>query len=172
MYIRKASLRNVRSISEMEWVVQEGEEAGWHVILGDNGSGKSSFLRALALGLVGPRNAEALRLDWNQWITRGADSASIQLQVGWDTLDQFSGSGNVGKTRSLAVGLELRREETSLVQWHASAKLVTLDVSVLGTGNPWLDTFGRSADDPDFEEFVEEMQRARAAELSGLLFED
>ena len=87
MYIRKASLKNVRSISEMEWAVREGEEAGWHVILGDNGSGKSSFLRALALGLVGPRNAEALRLDWNQWITRGTDFARIELQVAWDARD-------------------------------------------------------------------------------------
>jgi energy-coupling factor transporter ATP-binding protein EcfA2 len=110
MYIRKASLKNVRSISEMDWAVQEGEEAGWHVILGDNGSGKSSFLRALALGLVGPRNAEALRLDWNEWITRGTDSATIQLQVGWDTRDLFSGSGNVPRIRSLTAGLELRLE--------------------------------------------------------------
>ena len=108
MYIRKASLRNVRSISEMDWAVQEGEEAGWHVILGDNGSGKSSFLRALALGLVGPRNAEALRLDWNEWITRGTHSATIQLQVGWDTGDLFSGSGNVPRNRALSAGLELR----------------------------------------------------------------
>jgi hypothetical protein len=109
MYIRKASLKNVRSISEMEWAVRKGEEAGWHVILGDNGSGKSSFLRALALGLVGRDDAEALRLDWNQWITRGTDIATIRLQVYCDPLDQFSAPERAPKSRSLTAALNLQR---------------------------------------------------------------
>jgi hypothetical protein len=56
----------------------------------------------------------------------------------------------------------IHRVSESLVQWLASAKLVTVDVSVRGAGNPWLDTFGRSADDRDFDEFVAAMQEARA----------
>ena len=35
------------------------------------------------------------------------------------------------------------------------------EVPLPGPGNPWLDSFGRSADDPDFDEFVEEIRRAR-----------
>ena len=31
--------------------------------------------------------------------------------------------------------------------------------------NPWLDTFGRSADDPDFDDLVDEIERARGAEF-------
>ena len=47
MYIQRASIRNIRSISELEWSPDTGMEPGWHVVLGDNGSGKSSFLRSL-----------------------------------------------------------------------------------------------------------------------------
>src|SRR4051794_19478867 len=111
MYIRKAKLTNIRSIQEMEWAVNKGEEAGWHVILGDNGSGKSSFLRALALGLMGPRTAEALRLDWAQWITRGQARATIELQVAWDDLDLLTGNPNLPRGGAFTAGLEIRAEQ-------------------------------------------------------------
>ena len=31
-------------------------------------------------------------------------------------------------------------------------------------GNPWLEGFGRSAKDPDFEEYLREIQQARSAD--------
>jgi len=50
-----------------------------------------------------------------------------------------------------------------LSRWLGEAKLVQLNVpDSSGTGNPWLDTFGRSADDPHFEEVMKEVARARA----------
>lgn len=50
----------------------------------------------------------------------------------------------------------------ALRQWLASAKVVQVAVPVAGSGNPWLDAFGRSANDPDFEEFTEELKRVRS----------
>ena len=52
----------------------------------------------------------------------------------------------------------------ALGQWLASAKVVQVSVPVAGRGNPWLDAFGRSANDPDFDEFLEELQQARSAD--------
>lgn len=52
----------------------------------------------------------------------------------------------------------------SLAAWLASAKLVRVEVPSPDSGNPWLDTFGRSAADPDFDEFLGEIQRARLAD--------
>ncbi len=49
----------------------------------------------------------------------------------------------------------------SLVSWFATARLVPVTVEVNGAANPWLDTFGRSANDPEFPQFLEELQRAR-----------
>jgi len=63
----------------------------------------------------------------------------------------------------------LRRLAEALTVWLNSAKLVQLEVPVIaadGTGNPWLDTFGRSADDPDFEALMIEIERARVREDS------
>ena len=50
----------------------------------------------------------------------------------------------------------------ALNEWLRSARLVQVDLPDHGESNPWLDSFGRSADDPLFEAFQEEMARARA----------
>ena len=52
----------------------------------------------------------------------------------------------------------------ALERWLASAKLVHVSVATGKTGNPWLDAFGRSASDPDFDEYLEELRRARRAD--------
>ncbi len=48
-----------------------------------------------------------------------------------------------------------------LSAWLKDAKVVEVSVP---TGNPWLDTFGRSAQDPQFEDYVAELQRYRETE--------
>src|SRR5947208_11835430 len=52
----------------------------------------------------------------------------------------------------------------ALERWLASAKLVHVSVGLEQTANPWLDAFGRSAADPDFDEYLEELRRARLAD--------
>jgi hypothetical protein len=51
----------------------------------------------------------------------------------------------------------------ALERWLASAKLVHVSVPIRTTGNPWLDAFGRSASDPDFDKYLEELCGARRA---------
>src|SRR4051812_4225489 len=82
MFLRRIHIRNVRSIADLLWELPpEATGAGWHVILGDNGSGKSSLLRAIALALVGPWEAPALRQPWNKWIRTGTKEARITITV-------------------------------------------------------------------------------------------
>src|SRR5687767_11177439 len=40
MYLTRFSLQNIRAIEALEWEVPLQNAPGWHVILGDNGSGK------------------------------------------------------------------------------------------------------------------------------------
>ena len=92
MYLKKAVLTNIRSIDALEWELPSSAPtlAGWHVIIGDNGAGKSSVLRAIALGLVGPYEALALRQDWSEWLRWGAELGSIALAVERDAVwDRF-----------------------------------------------------------------------------------
>lgn len=58
----------------------------------------------------------------------------------------------------------LEQVERNLGEWLRSAKVVHLEIPSIEPGNPWLDSFGRSADDPDFEEYLREVSRARAAD--------
>jgi len=58
----------------------------------------------------------------------------------------------------------IARVSQALDQWLSSAKIVQVAVPTAVKGNPWLDAFGRSADDPDFDEFLEELQRIRSTD--------
>lgn len=89
MHIGRVLLRNIKSMRELDWNREDkGELAGWHVILGGNGAGKSSVLRAIALGLNGPNEAAALRIDFKTWIRAGEQTGQVTVTAlahpGWD----------------------------------------------------------------------------------------
>lgn len=54
---------------------------GWTVITGDNGSGKSTILKAIALSLMGPDKARFLQPVYDGWVTKGSETGSISLEV-------------------------------------------------------------------------------------------
>ena len=102
MHIRKATITNVRSIRKLTYTVPASKAAGWHVILGDNGSGKSSFLKAISLAIVGPSGASGLRQPWNDWLTRGQASGAIDVEASFQKDDDsFSGKGNTPAASAL-----------------------------------------------------------------------
>lgn len=79
MYIKKVVIENIRSISHFE--MEFPEPAGWHVLIGDNGSGKTSVLQAMALGVLGQNNVPVLRISVVSWIKHGIDEARINLNI-------------------------------------------------------------------------------------------
>lgn len=93
MYIQRLTIQNVRSIRDLDITLREEESAGWHVILGDNGAGKSSVVRSLALALVGPREAPALRQDWSHWLRMGESDGEISITLSQDPVDRWTGTG-------------------------------------------------------------------------------
>ncbi len=47
MYIKRLELRDIKSFKQFSWELKNGESPeGWHVLLGENGTGKSTFIRA------------------------------------------------------------------------------------------------------------------------------
>ncbi len=59
-----------------------------------------------------------------------------------------------------AEAVELVRQ--SLAAWLASARVVRVEVpTAAGSSNPWLEHFGQFRDDPQFADYLEEIQRAR-----------
>ncbi len=96
MYIKEIKIENIRSIEKLKMTFDSC--AGWHIIIGDNGSGKSSFIKSLALNLVGPNELLGLRQDWNDWIRKDSKQAEISLTIQGDSeLDKKTGKGNSPK---------------------------------------------------------------------------
>ena len=93
MHVQQLTIRNLRSIRRFDLDLGQTNSAGWHVILGDNGAGKSTVVRALALALMGWSNAEATRQDWSRWIADGWKSAHVSLTLSSHDEDSWTGRG-------------------------------------------------------------------------------
>ncbi|MCB9232567.1 MAG: AAA family ATPase [Bacteroidia bacterium] len=77
MYIKKVHLENIKAIKNL--TMEFDKPAGWHVLIGDNGSGKSTIVKAISLGLVGPFAAPTLRQDWSSWLSSKSQNGKIEV---------------------------------------------------------------------------------------------
>jgi hypothetical protein len=93
MYIERVVLKNIKGFQQADLDFrpdltglfdhrpEDAEFAGWAVITGDNGSGKTAFLRAVALALLGPDQARGIVQDLRGWITEGRKTGSISAEL-------------------------------------------------------------------------------------------
>jgi len=106
MYISKIRLENIRGFRSGELRVDldlrrpDGRYAGWTVLAGRNGSGKSTFLKAVALTVAGPLAARGLQQSFAGWITEGQARATAWSELTFDEMDCFlrtdaESSGNI-----------------------------------------------------------------------------
>jgi len=96
MYIDKIKLTHIRGFASLEFDLARpsGTHAGWTVFTGDNGAGKSSLLKAIAVGLTGRDTARALQPSFHRWVSDGQSEGSIELMVTPEKgLDEFTGGG-------------------------------------------------------------------------------
>lgn len=138
MYLRRFTIENIRSISHFEMEFEKDEEAGWHVILGSNGAGKSSIVRSLALLFMGEKEAYAARQDFSNWIARSEEVATISglisMSEAYDTLD---GGGQPPK-RNIAASVRLERQpERSSRRAEAVYAGERVNRTIWGEGAGW-----------------------------------
>jgi predicted ATP-dependent endonuclease of OLD family len=92
MYLNKIEINNIKSIAHAIMTFEEGEQAGWHVLIGGNGMGKSAFIKAVALTLVGHLESAALNQNWNDWLATGIEKGYVLLESTRDNkYDNYSG---------------------------------------------------------------------------------
>jgi uncharacterized protein (TIGR02646 family) len=76
--ITRVRLENFRCVEELEFEVPT---TGWKMLIGENGTGKSSILQAVAIALMGRQQARRLArlgdLDPEKIVRRGASSARV-----------------------------------------------------------------------------------------------
>lgn len=101
MYIHRVVIENVRGFRSGERKVDivfarpSGGYAGWTVVAGRNGAGKSSFLRSIALSVAGPSAARSLQESFSGWIREGETKATVATQIAFDARDRFERTGRL-----------------------------------------------------------------------------
>lgn len=82
MHIRKVEITHIKAIRSLTWDLGDRESlAGWHVVIGDNASGKTTFLQAIALALVTYPDLMHLNVDSSSYLARGASIGRATLWV-------------------------------------------------------------------------------------------
>ena len=81
--IERVVIRNFRVIEELDLSLTPPatDQAPWLMIIGENGTGKSTILQAIALTLVGERERTALGVDPAELVRHGARSALVEVYM-------------------------------------------------------------------------------------------
>lgn len=140
MYIKRIQVSNIRAVGNFDLKFGSDELSGWHVILGENGSGKSTLIRSIALALAGPREAVALRQEWNLWLRLRKSSNKIQISYQASPEDSFPQGRRV--TKPMDVALEIKPSNSGLFQKSTAQVIVNAGVknadrSIWGTTAGW-----------------------------------
>jgi len=84
MKISKLRLKNIKCFEDIE-ISFEDEEGGiknWSLFVGDNGDGKTTILRSLALGLCDQEGASGLLLELHgEYLRRGEEEGTIEIDL-------------------------------------------------------------------------------------------
>lgn len=84
MYINKVEIANIRSIGKLEMNF-ENNHAGWHVVIGDNGTGKSTVIKSISAGLIGPEEFAVSRQSPSSWLRQKQNGfGRIELSINQD----------------------------------------------------------------------------------------
>jgi uncharacterized protein (TIGR02646 family) len=81
--LARVEIENFRCIEELAFDFPTGapERLGWKLLLGENGTGKSSVLQAVALTLMGERRAAELELDPSRLLSDGAEQGRVGVYL-------------------------------------------------------------------------------------------
>jgi energy-coupling factor transporter ATP-binding protein EcfA2 len=92
MHIRRLILENIKGFSNLDFSFERHDSrlAGWTVITGDNGSGKTALLKAIAMAVVGPDLTRTLQPGLSGWIRSGENSAYIGIELAPHEDDRFA----------------------------------------------------------------------------------
>lgn len=98
MFIKNVSIKNIGALSKLE-INFPDELPGWHVLIGDNGSGKSTILKAIASVLIGPSQISALNIVWEDWLKKNEDTGEITIHIKPDWTFDKVGKGSPPKNK-------------------------------------------------------------------------
>ena len=133
MFLRSLKIRNIRSIHSLDLSFRV-EESGrqWTYLLGENGTGKSSILRTIALVMAGGEAIAELIGEPDAWIRLGENNAEIAVEFA--TAENEQRSASVNFSRGDGVRLFLQKNEQALGQIDAAVEKAERNYFLVGYG--------------------------------------
>ncbi len=118
MYLSRIQIENVRGFRSGDLGVDldlsrpDGRFAGWTVVAGRNGTGKTTFLKAIAMAASGPIRLYPLQQSFAGWIRVGQEVADVEAHLLVDPeYDRFGPEKGIPPRDTLEVSLEMRTTE-------------------------------------------------------------
>ena len=92
MYVKRVVLESLRGFKRIDLKFDRPNETyqGWWVITGDNASGKTAFLKAIAMALIGPDAIRALQPSFQGWIRQGDQKSVVAIEIVAGERDRFA----------------------------------------------------------------------------------
>jgi len=92
MYIKKIELTDLRGFRRLDirFDRKGSGYAGWWVITGDNGSGKTAVLKAIAMAIIGPDAIRSLQTSFRGWVHRSSQRAQVAVEIVTGKEDGFA----------------------------------------------------------------------------------
>ncbi|CAH0147462.1 hypothetical protein SRABI80_00544 [Peribacillus frigoritolerans] len=163
--IERVKIKNFKGIGYLDILLPgyQDEKAPWFMLLGENGAGKSSILKAIALVLMGAEKREDLKLKGSDFVKIGEEEGFISVYLSGSlepitlnfekSSDQFYGKGaEVVKVLLLAYG------STRILSYEDHPDLgneFTLKIENLFNHNAPLNTIKQFFIRMDKKEFIE-----------------
>ncbi|MBL8897117.1 MAG: AAA family ATPase [Planctomycetes bacterium] len=134
MFLRSVHVKNLRSLrsAELSFRDEDGEGRKWTLLIGENGTGKSTLLRALGLAMVGSEALPEILGDPSAWVRHGAKQAEIEVELATAEGDPRT----IGLTIKPDDGIPslLRRNARSLAQLDRALKHTARSYLTVGYG--------------------------------------
>lgn len=104
MHIQKISLGGIKCFgtaqnpAELLLKRSNGKLAGWTVIAGMNGVGKTTLLKSIAIAISGPKRVRLLQENFENWINQLESRARLELELVKAGDDHFQDKGKISST--------------------------------------------------------------------------
>lgn len=104
MFLKKLQLKNFKCLANIELSFDQtkGSNRAWTLILGENGTGKSNLLKAIALVTCGSNGLSELLGDTDSWIKNGENSCHIKAVLTTKTGEEREVSLTINRNESFS----------------------------------------------------------------------
>lgn len=109
MYLETCTIKNIKCFEEitLDFKNPDGSVRLWNVIIGENGTGKTTLLKAIAIALLGEKAASVLLPRPRGWVRAGKESGVIQARIRLSQDDTEAGGENMILNRRLGKPIDV-----------------------------------------------------------------